>query len=1279
MSFSFRMRGLRAGHQQDATTRKRHTTRRKGPHTALLFLEQLEDRCVLSPLLNVANLTLSGSYGAVVSNTGTFSDTTPGATLSSLKASFGTVTQNGNTWSWSETTPQTAPQTAPVTIYATDSNGQTTQGHFWLNVGQVFWVKNTLDDGSPGSLRSAINQVKADPTDSTAHPDLIAFDIPANDQGHVYYQGPGVTTVVPATASDDSQISDINTAWAHSWWRIQLQGTAGTSVLPAITSPVIIDGYTQGEWQNGSQGNGGQGTMQAATENTLARSDGDNRVLRIQLDGFNLPPNAVGPGVGYGVLLLQGGGSTVRGLDVSSYTNRSAIELQSLGGNSVQGNFLGTDISGTIATNTGSSPPAGQPAVDFSSNSGGPAGRGVLVDSNSTSNFIGTNGDGNDDFGERNLISGNSRGVTLDVASSPGYSNIVAGNFIGTDASGMQAIPNWGGVNTGVGQDDIIGVKHFLDIGAAAEGNLISGNRWGVMYAYTTGATTGPVGPAETSGQVAGNLIGTDRTGVEALQGSATVNSVQKNFTGNYSAGIAVANATQLSRIGGGDAQGLGNTIAYTYDGPGVWIFTLSKQPQGSPTGISVEGNSIHDNMGLGIDLGGDFPLKDAAGFPLNGGDGVTLNDPSQMHVNSSGYAQPNYFQNFPVLTSASSSATGTTISGTLQSTFVHTFQLDFYSNAAPGHPDANHITDPNLYGEGQMYLGSAYVTTDGSGNASFTANLPTPVLAGQGYLTATATDITTGALTSGDTSEFSADFLVPGGNLPPVTSANLQTLINHVTPRGPAPTVFFQAPDSSTADTILNAVNGLAPQSNPVNVYLTLGSGTYTDVTASPPSGVTLVITGNGKTTIIVGQSPALTVGSGNVIVTGVTLTTATDAPTILVTGGSLTLRNDVVQESTGSSDPAIEVTGGTLDLGTTSSPGNNTINVNGSGQLLLNTTANLIPAFGNTFAINGGPQAAPTLSFTSLASNAPTTVFGQSVTFTATVLANDTGTPSGTVDFVDTTTGIDLGSVPLSGGVATLTTAALTAGSHSIVASYGGDPTYLPSNDGVLQTVNPAMPIFSLVAPPTIIDGTSNTQITGAIAAGSLIPPSTENVTITVNGVSYVAAINPDGTFAVMVPTASLGTGSYTIGYFYAGDTNFISASATANMDVTNGVLALFNQSQAKHAGSTVPIQIELVSASGQDVSSASTTVTALGMAATTDTTDTEGSIDPSLVGALQPVQAAGNSNPNNVFREQGGTKPFYMYNLQTPTGLTAGTYRLYFQVLGDPLWHWVTFSVD
>src|SRR4029077_8015592 len=59
---------------------------------------------------------------------------------------------------------------------------------------------------------------------------------------------------------------------------------------------------------------------------------------------------------------------------------------------------------------------------------------------------------------------------------------------------------------------------------------------------------------------------------------------------------------------------------------------------------------------------------------------------------------------------------------------------------------------DPSGYGQGQTYLGSVQVTTDGNGNASFTVTLTTPVPAGQNYITATATD------PNGNTSEFSAD-----------------------------------------------------------------------------------------------------------------------------------------------------------------------------------------------------------------------------------------------------------------------------------------------------------------------------------------------------------------------------------------------------------------------------------------------------------------------------------------------------------------------------------------
>src|SRR5439155_3817146 len=54
---------------------------------------------------------------------------------------------------------------------------------------------------------------------------------------------------------------------------------------------------------------------------------------------------------------------------------------------------------------------------------------------------------------------------------------------------------------------------------------------------------------------------------------------------------------------------------------------------------------------------------------------------------------------------------------------------------------------------------------------------------------------------------------------------------------------------------------------------------------------------------------------------------------------------------------------------------------------------------------------------------------------------------TPTGSVDFFDTTANTDLGSVPLLGGTGSLTTSALAVGNHVIRASYSGDSNFLPS----------------------------------------------------------------------------------------------------------------------------------------------------------------------------------------------------------------------------------------
>src|SRR5438128_1509636 len=80
------------------------------------------------------------------------------------------------------------------------------------------------------------------------------------------------------------------------------------------------------------------------------------------------------------------------------------------------------------------------------------------------------------------------------------------------------------------------------------------------------------------------------------------------------------------------------------------------------------------------------------------------------------------------------------------------------------------------------------------------------------------------------------------------------------------------------------------------------------------------------------VGHSPALSVHSGTILVTGVTFTSETDSPTMEVSGGSLYLRDCDIEESTGFNQAAISITGGSVDLGTPDDPGGNTMNVNGT-----------------------------------------------------------------------------------------------------------------------------------------------------------------------------------------------------------------------------------------------------------------------------------------------------------------------------------------------------------
>jgi CSLREA domain-containing protein len=284
---------------------------------------------------------------------------------------------------------------------------------------------------------------------------------------------------------------------------------------------------------------------------------------------------------------------------------------------------------------------------------------------------------------QRNVISGNDYGVTIGGATAT--QNGVMGNYIGTNAAGTAAIGN-----------DYDGV--FISsagFGNGVHSNVISGN-WGAGvdgYWFEPGGR----GP-----NVTGNLIGTAADGTSPL--------------GNGSSGVVLSGADWSSIMN--------NTIAYN-GGPGVSVIL--------GTSNRISENSIYSNYdgspyGLGIDLQSD---------------GVTVNDP----LDSDGEPNlGNFLQNFPIVESAVSDATSTTVKGMLSSAATTRYFLEFFASPS---------CDASGYGEGKTSLGDVYVTTNGSGIGTFSTRLLVPTQVGQ-VITATATSWSDPFLPQSDTSEFS-------------------------------------------------------------------------------------------------------------------------------------------------------------------------------------------------------------------------------------------------------------------------------------------------------------------------------------------------------------------------------------------------------------------------------------------------------------------------------------------------------------------------------------------
>ena len=623
-------------------------------------------------------------------------------------------------------------------------------------------VTNTNDSG-PGSLRQAL--LTADASNSPGA-DTILFKIP----------GTGPFVISPGSA------------------------------LPPVTRPTIINGYSQ----------------PGAHTNSL--STGDNAIIQIQVDGSSSG--------GSDGLVLTGGGITVEGLSITRY--RDGILISGSGGNTISGNFLGTNPTGTVqgygnqtgvevqtsGNMLGGTKPAlrnvisgnNNPGILFDDGASGNLVAGNYIGTDITgSNRLGNNGGGVvlDDApqntigggsGAGNLISGNGNDGVLVSSSDSGpgsLSTVIQGNIIGLDATGLVALGNSNnGVEVDFGSGTLIGgptaalanvisgnqAGVYLQnsaIGVAIEGNNIGtdargfkaiGNQYdGVLLsgAFNTvgGAASGDANVISGNGRdgisdginggsigfntIEANLIGTDSTGTVALANNQ--DGIELGTLGDIVGGTTAATRNVIS---GNSQNGLvieRSSTGIVVEGNDIGTDKTGKQPLGNGAdGIQIQDNAFNNTIGGTAVKAGNI-------IAYNGQTGVavTANAISNPILTNAIFANGNQgivlsgngddLQVAPVLSSAVRSGSSLSVQGTLTASPDTSYQIQLFANAA---------ADPSGFGQGQTYLATKTMTTNGSGVATFTFTIK-PALAAGEVVSATATS------PSNNTSAFSADVTV--------------------------------------------------------------------------------------------------------------------------------------------------------------------------------------------------------------------------------------------------------------------------------------------------------------------------------------------------------------------------------------------------------------------------------------------------------------------------------------------------------------------------------------
>ncbi|MCI0461199.1 MAG: Ig-like domain repeat protein [Gemmataceae bacterium] len=190
--------------------------------------------------------------------------------------------------------------------------------------------------------------------------------------------------------------------------------------------------------------------------------------------------------------------------------------------------------------------------------------------------------------------------------------------------------------------------------------------------------------------------------------------------------------------------------------------------------------------------------------------------------------------------------------------------------------------------------------------------------------------------------------------------------------------------------------------------------------------------------------------------------------------------------------------------------------------------------------------------------------TVFGQPVTFTATVSAvpPGAGLPTGPVTFYDgpSTTGRNLGTLNLDGnGTASLQVSSLTAAIHTITVAYSGDSNFL-TNEGTRSHTASQAPTTTTVeasfnpsvfSQPITYTATVTADSPSQAGSGGLHPPLAGSVTFVIDGTPRAPqTLDSSGKASILL--SNLDAGPHTVVANYGGTSNFVASSDTHNQTV-------------------------------------------------------------------------------------------------------------------------------